>query len=103
MYEDIGKVPKWKRTMYVKKERWSSRQVNFLIENWDTMSDEKISEVLGKTLKSVRRKRERLELKKASGRGIVAAYAPKEKKEEIIQGKIEKAMTQQIPGVNTTE
>jgi hypothetical protein len=40
------------------------------------MSDEQISEILGKTLKSVRRKRERMQLKKASGRGVIKAYTP---------------------------
>lgn len=59
---------------YIRRARWTARQQNFLNENWDKMSDEKISEILGKTLKSVRRKRERLLLKKASGRGIVRAY-----------------------------
>lgn len=62
--------------LYQEKPRWTARQVNFLNENWDKMSDEQISEVLGKTLKSIRRKRERMQLKKASGRGVVKAYTP---------------------------
>jgi hypothetical protein len=62
--------------LYQTKPRWTARQVNFLCENWDKMSDEQISEVLGKTLKSIRRKRERLQLKKASGRGVIRAYTP---------------------------
>lgn len=59
---------------YIRRAKWTAKQVNFLNENWDTMSDERMSEVLGKTLKSVRRKRERMLLKKAHGRGIVRAF-----------------------------
>lgn len=66
---------------YQQKNRWTARQVNYLIENWDTKKDTDIAETLGKTLKSVRRKRERLELKKASGRGVVARMPEKEAKE----------------------
>ena len=57
---------------YQARPRWTARQLNYLVENWDTMKDEDIANTLGRTLKSVRRKRERLELKKACGRGIVA-------------------------------
>lgn len=67
--------------MYVQRVKWTARQVNFLAENWDKMSDEQMSVILGRTLKSVRRRRERLELKKACGRGIVRAAGPIVKKE----------------------
>jgi hypothetical protein len=72
VYIGNGILHKGKK-MYVPRNKWTSKQVNFLIENWDTMSDEKIADALGRTLKSVRRKRERMQLKKASGRGIVSS------------------------------
>lgn len=56
---------------YQEKRRWTAKQVNFLIENWDTLRDEEIAQTIGKTLKSVRRKRERMLLRKDLGRGIV--------------------------------
>jgi len=52
---------------YKAKPRWTSKQVIFLRENYKKMTDEQIAEVLGKTLKSVRRKREEMELKKPMG------------------------------------
>lgn len=58
---------------YRTKPRWTQKQVNFLIENWDKMKDEDIAASLGRSLKSVRKKREYMELKKKNGRGIVAA------------------------------
>lgn len=57
---------------YQAKPRWTQRQINFLRDNAFTMKDEDIAEVLGKTLKSIRRRRERLGMAKVSGRGIVA-------------------------------
>jgi hypothetical protein len=63
--------------MYRPKTRWTARQVNYLLEHWDTLKDEDIATNLGRTLKSVRRKRERLDLKKASGRGIVKRFEQK--------------------------
>ena len=59
---------------YIKRNRWTAAQVNYLEQNWDKFSDEKMADHLGKTLKSIRRKRERMLLKKASGRGIVKAF-----------------------------
>jgi hypothetical protein len=59
--------------MYKPKHRWTARQVQFLKENAYTMSDQKIADILGKTLKAIRRRRERLVMPKQSGRGIVAA------------------------------
>jgi hypothetical protein len=56
---------------YIPKPRWTQRQVNFLIDNAYVLKDEEIATILGKTLKSVRRRRERLEIKKAMGRGYV--------------------------------
>lgn len=60
---------------YIRRSRWTARQVAFLEQQWDKMSDDKLAEILGKTTKSVRRKRERMAFKKASGRGIVRAYS----------------------------
>lgn len=65
--------------MYKEKRRWTARQVNFLVLNWDIMKDEEIAEALGKTVKSVRRKRERMELRKDSGRGIVRPMSKENK------------------------
>lgn len=59
--------------IYNPRPRWTARQLNYLMDNWDTMKDEDIANTLGRSLKSVRRKRERLALKKASGRGIIGA------------------------------
>ena len=56
---------------YAEKARWTAKQVNFLVNNWDTMKDQAIADVLGRSLKSVRRKREELELHKQEGKGKV--------------------------------
>lgn len=57
---------------YNRKERWTANQVKFLKENFHNMKDEIIAEVLGRTVKSVRHKRQRLDLDKASaGTGVV--------------------------------
>lgn len=56
---------------YIPKPRWTQRQVNFLIDNAYVLKDEEIATILGKTLKSVRRRRERLQIMKACGRGYV--------------------------------
>lgn len=79
--------------MYIPRNKWTSKQVNFLVENWDTMSDEKIADALGRTLKSVRRKRERLQLKKACGRGIVAS------REKYQKGEVQETVAKE--GVRT--
>lgn len=62
---------------YRPKYRWTAKQVEFLTLNYATMKDETVAEHLGKTLKSIRRKRENLGLKKSCGRGIVSAAKPK--------------------------
>lgn len=61
---------------YREKHRWTAAQENYLRENWHNVRDEDIATRLGKTLKSVRRKRERMLLKKAGGRGIVKPLNP---------------------------
>lgn len=58
---------------YRQKPRWTARQKNFLIENYATMLDEVVADHLGKSVKSVRRMRERMGLKKVCGRGLCAA------------------------------
>ena len=58
---------------YKSKPRWTPTQEHFLVENWDKLTDEQISAALGRSLKSIRRKRQRMELKKKSGRGICEA------------------------------
>ena len=57
--------------MYKSKPRWTHAQEQFLLDNYGTMKDEDIAVALGRSLKSVRRKREQEELIKLSGRGIV--------------------------------
>ena len=56
------------------KSRWSKSQVEFLEAHCYELSDEQLAAHLGRSLKATRRKRERLLLKKKSGRGIVAKY-----------------------------
>jgi hypothetical protein len=53
---------------YRAKPRWTARQEAYVIENYGKMKDEEIANILGKTVKSIRRKRERLHLKKSGGR-----------------------------------
>lgn len=54
--------------MYLEKPRWTANQENFIRENWDKMKDYEIAEVIGRSLKSIRRKRERMLLPKPEGR-----------------------------------
>lgn len=72
---------------YKSKPRWGARQENFIRENYEKLADEEIATILGRTLKSVRRKRERMLLKKASGRSVCRKYEPNENKNggQIIQ------------------
>lgn len=53
---------------YSERPRWTASQVNFIQENYHKMSDEQIANIIGRTKKSVRRKRERMLLKKEMGR-----------------------------------
>lgn len=56
-------------------KKWSINEENYLKENVNTLTDEKIAEELTKrtgktfTMLSVRKKRQKLGLKKAQGRG----------------------------------
>jgi hypothetical protein len=54
---------------YQPKPRWTNRQEHFVRTNCHKMTDQEIADILGKTLKSVRRKRERMIIPKKSGRG----------------------------------
>ena len=60
-------------SVYREKPRWTARQELFMKINFEKMTDEKIAEALGKSLKSIRRKRARMILPKAKGRGICKA------------------------------
>lgn len=60
--------------VYRQKPRWTARQELFMKMNYTKMSDEAIADALGKSIKSVRRKRARMTLKKAAGRGICKAF-----------------------------
>lgn len=53
---------------YKAKARWSKAQELFMRDNWERLTDIQIAQVIGRTLKSIRRKRERMLLKKAMGR-----------------------------------
>lgn len=53
---------------YIEKSKWTAEQINFLTEYYEKMTDQEIADMLGRTRKSVRRKRERLGLEKAEGR-----------------------------------
>ncbi len=71
---------------YKMKLRWSSKQTAFMTEHYEKLTDEQISELLGRTLKSVRRKRERMLLKKKMGRwsedSKISYESPAEKPKE---------------------
>ena len=62
---------------YIPKPRWTHSQKEFVKNNYEKYTDEQLSVLIGRTLKSIRRMRERLGKKKASGRGICKAYVPK--------------------------
>lgn len=54
---------------YRSKPRWTWTQEQYLLKNAGTMHDIDIAQALGKTLKSIRRKREELGVRKVQGRG----------------------------------
>lgn len=57
---------------YKKKNRWTYKQEQFIMNNYHEMKDEEMANALGRTLKSVRHKRQRLELEKISaGKGVL--------------------------------
>ncbi len=58
-------------TPYKTKPRWTLKQTEYLADNAYILKDEEMASALGKTLKSVRRKRQNLEIKKGFGRGLV--------------------------------
>ncbi len=55
---------------YREKRRWTLTQEQYIIENCHRLTDEEIADQLGKTKRAVTTKRQRLEMKKACGRGI---------------------------------
>ena len=57
---------------YKRKIRWTAKQEMFILNNYKKMKDCQMAEILGRSLKSVRHKRQRLELEKMSyGKGVV--------------------------------
>jgi len=60
---------------YVEKPRWTAQQSNFIRANYQNMSDEQIGMVLGRTKKSVRRKRENMGLKKEMGKVVYGSIS----------------------------
>ena len=57
--------------MYKPKPRWTKNQEIFLTENFYKLKDEELAQILGRSLKAVRRKREEMTLAKLNGRGLV--------------------------------
>lgn len=55
---------------YKRKPRWTHTQTQFLKDHYDVLKDEQIARMLGKTLKSIRKKRENMGIVKECGRGI---------------------------------
>lgn len=55
---------------YIEKSRWTADQSNFIRANYERMSDDQISMILGRTKKSVRRKRENMGLRKEMGKVV---------------------------------
>ena len=49
---------------YNRKERWTAKQIQFLHENYNKMSDEAIASIIGRTHKSVTLKRQRMDIDK---------------------------------------
>jgi len=55
---------------YYAKPRWTRKQINFLSEQCDLMTDDEIAVALGRSVKSVRHKRVRLGIGKEHGRSV---------------------------------
>ena len=53
-----------------RKSGWSTKQVEYLIENVEKSTDTQIATFLNKSVDNVRKKRIRMGLKKQHGRGI---------------------------------
>lgn len=53
---------------YIEKSKWTAEQMNFITQYHDKMTDQEIADFLGRSRKSVRRKRERMGLRKEEGR-----------------------------------
>lgn len=70
---------------YQERNRWTEKQKMFLEDNFERYTDEQLAEMIGRSLKSIRRKRQRLTLKKASGRSICRKYDSNQiiKKEDL--------------------
>lgn len=57
--------------MFGEKRRWTKKDEHYVFSNYGHMSDEQISLVLHRTPKAVRRKRQKMNLWKLNGRGII--------------------------------
>jgi hypothetical protein len=57
------------------KKHWQPNEILFLKQNANTMKDEDIATRLGRTTKSIREKRQRLELIKGNGRGRITVVS----------------------------
>lgn len=69
---------------YIEKSRWTAEQSNFIRANYQQMSDEQIAMVLGRTKKSVRRKRENMKLKKEMGKVVYGSISEIMAKNKIL-------------------
>lgn len=61
---------------YKTKPRWTFAQVQFLKKNVHNMTDDEIALHLGKTRKSIERKRDKLNIRKLPGRGVTEVIDP---------------------------
>lgn len=75
---------------YQKKDRWTANQIDFLKQNYESLKDEEISAVVGRSLKSVRLKRQRMGLPKAHG------YAVCRSKEEWIRVQLKRMKEEKV-------
>lgn len=73
---------------YKAKPRWTANQIQFMLDNYRTMKDEELAYIFGRTLKSVRNKRQRLDYDKtSSGKGTFGL--PEEKGERVYKEGVE--------------
>lgn len=63
---------------YRERPRWTISQEQFLVTYCGELTDDEIAEAIGKTKRAVTTKRQRLEMKKESGRGICKLAEPEQ-------------------------
>lgn len=53
--------------MKLRKDRWTAKQKEFMLLNYKNMKDKDLASLLGRSIKSIRNKRQRLDCEKVSG------------------------------------